>query len=649
MPKHPRGGPVDDLLCQIGAYFRPKPPMTVCEWAEAFRFLPKESSSRPGKYRTALAPYQRGPMEDVSAEDVTTMVLMFGSQLGKTEILNNIVGYFIDYDPAPILMVQPTVEFAESWSKERLAPSIRDTAVLRDLVKEPRARESQNTILHKVFPGGSIAISGANAPMGLAGRPRRVVLLDEVDRYPASAGTEGDPCLLAIRRTETYPNAVIVYTSTPTNRGSSRIESEFEQTDKRQWHCRCPRCQAVQILRWRNVKWPKDKPEEAAYECDSCHAMLGDPERLAMVLGGEWRPTAAFSGKRGYYLSGIYTPFRCHHGFKNRLHEMAAGHIEAQKGGRETLKTWVNTFLAETWYDETEKPPDWQALMLRRESYDRIPEQVVYLTAGVDVQNDRIEYEIVGWGDGEESWGIETGKIFGNPFTSAPWGDLDALLLRTFDHPCGAKLRISVALIDSGGQSDNRAFALPVYRFCRRRQGRYVFACKGSSEIGAPLVVVRIQKNQVALQHVGTDVAKSTIYERLECLIPGPLYCHFPQERGYDEEYFKQLTAESIMLSKSMGEQKRIWKKMRARNEALDMRAYALAAFEIRSPNLKAIGENLRKQAGLASAQQTQTPEQAKAKTLAEIGSGLKNDSPVTQPIMRKMRRRVGGFVGGWQ
>ena len=220
----------------------PPPILTVSEWADAHRFLSQESSAQHGKYRSSITPYAKAWMDAANERDVQEVVLMVASQLGKTETLNNVVGFFMDADPAPIMVVQPTVELAESWSKERLVPMVRDTPRLTDLVKDPKSRDSGNTIRMKTFPGGNIAIVGANAPSGLAGRPRRVVLLDEVDRFPPSAGTEGDPCALAVRRTESFWNSVVYKTSTPTIKGASRVESEYEQSDKRKYYCSCHKC-----------------------------------------------------------------------------------------------------------------------------------------------------------------------------------------------------------------------------------------------------------------------------------------------------------------------------------------------------------------------------------------------------------------------
>lgn len=579
-------------ICRfVAGLLSPPPRYTVSQWADAERYLSKESSAMPGKYRSAVAPYQREPMDAVNDRAAQTVCLMFASQTGKTEVLNNIVGFFIASDPSPILVVQPTIELAESWSKERLMPMIRDTAALTGLVKESKSRDSGNTILHKVFPGGNVAMAGANAPSGLAGRPRRVVLLDEVDRYPASAGAEGDPCALAVRRTESFWNSVIVLTSTPTVKGISRIEKEYEQTDMRRWFCPCPHCGEVQHLKWGQVKWPKDKPEEAFYECEKCRQPWDDKQRLAAVRAGEWRATAPFNGKRGYHLNGIASPFKEKKGYRSRMHQMAAQFLEAKAGGRETLKTWTNTFLAETWEEESEKF-DALPIMERCEDYGgTVPNGVLVLTAGVDVQGDRIEVEVVGHGEDEETWGLEKFVLYGNFDLPELQNRLDAALEKEYRRADGLPFRVIAAAIDTGHKTKS------VYTFCRSRHSRRIYAVKGSPVVGAPTVTARFQKlSRMWLYTLGTDTLKDALFSRLRIEEVGARYCHFPKGSGYNEEHFKQLGAEEVRLKISHGQPRRVYVKVRERNEAIDLRVYALAALEILRPNMAALSKQIEPQ-----------------------------------------------------
>ena len=557
---------------------------------------------------------------------------MWPSQIGKTEVLNNAVGYFIAADPSPILVVQPTTEMAESWSKERLAPTIRDTPALAPLIKDPRSRDSGNTTAMKSFPGGNIAVVGANAPSGLAGRPRRVVCLDEVDRYPPSAGTEGDPVLLAVRRTESFWNSVVIMTSTPTVRGLSRIEKEFEQTDKRLWFCPCPECHQFQTLKWAQVSWPPGNPEEARYVCEHCKAELDDAGRVKMIMAGEWRPTAEFRGKRGYHMNGIASPFPPKRGYKSRLHQMVAGFLEAKHGGPQMLKTWVNTFLAETWVDEGEDV-EHHPLFERREDYGcEVPDKVVYLTIGIDVQLDRLECEVVGWGADEESWGIFYGRFPGSPDNRETWTELEKTINRTYSKKDGTQLRIGAGLIDTGYATKT------VYNWVKNWHVRSIYASKGIAGQGRP-VISRFGKastSKIILFPVGVDSAKEIIYSRLKRTHAGAGYCHFP--KSYDEEYFLQLTAERKVRKYVKGFLRIEWEKVRTRNEALDCRVLAQAALGVRMVNL----EKMSGQVAKTALESSNSPEGAT--------SQKPENARQTVPLQNRFRpRRPSGWVSGWR
>lgn len=632
--------PLAALGVRLAENLNPPQRLSVAEWAEAHRYLSSEASALPGKYRLAFCPLQREPQEAVTDQDVSSIVLCWAAQTGgKTEILNNIVGFFIAQEPAPILVVQPTVEFAESWSKERLAPMLRDTPALHDLVRDPRSRDSGNTVAMKMFPGGSVAVVGANAPAGLAGRPRRVVLLDEVDRYPASAGTEGDPCALAIKRTESFTNAVVVMTSTPTIKHASRIYTEFQQSDQRYWFVTCPKCEETQTLKWNQVRWPDGKPEEARYCCEHCRAELTDEDRVKMVLTGEWRPTAPFTGKRGYHLNGLYSPFKSKKGFKNRLHQAVVGFLEAKRGGPSTLKTWVNTFLAETW-EETGFSLESDPIFKRREQYGpELPQEVIVLTAGVDIQDQWMEAEVVGWGAEEESWGIATIRVPGSPSVKSTWAAMESELQRVRKRVDGVDLRVSSAFWDSG------AHTKAVYAYLRNKAVRSWYPCKGIGGAGRPLVGrFSRQKNAgVLVFPIGVDTGKELIYSRLQLEETGPGYMHFPMT--YEEEFFKQLTSEKKVSKLVKGVRVIAWEKKEenARNEALDCRVYATAAFVFRNFDLKRLA---RKFATVAKAE-PEPPNEPEA-----------SEPPAREPVVplkaqaqKHGFRRTGGrsFVSGWR
>lgn len=559
--------------------FEPPPRVTVTEWADEFRYLSQESSGQHGKYSSAMTPYAREWMDSINDPESTGTVLMVGAQLGKTEVLNNMIGYFIDVEPSPMLMVQPTIELGEAWSKERLSPMCRDTPRIKDKISDVKSRSSGNTILHKSFPGGNLAIAGANAPSGLASRPRRVVLLDEVDRYPVTAGSEGDPSSLAIRRTETFWNAVIVMTSTPTVKGRSRIETEFENSDQRRYYCPCPRCGHEQTLKWANVRWEEDDGSDAWLHCEGCEAKLTDEERRQMVDSGKWVPTFPERSFRGYHLPGIASMFRHKKGYKSRLHQMASDNIKAKKAGTETLRTWINTFLGETWEDEGENVA-WEPLMQRREDWGEFPKDALLLTAGVDIQGDRIEVEVVGWGEGEESWSIEHHNVMGDFNRADTQAALDEILTKKYRHPSGVELSISCALIDSGHKTK------AVYEFTKPREHRRVYACKGVGGPGVPIIgrPTRRGKNRAALFSIGTDTAKELIYSRLSLGDKGNGYMHFPNDRP--EDWFRQLTSETKVTRYRNGVPfSRFENPSKARNEALDIRVYATAALSLMQVN----------------------------------------------------------------
>lgn len=589
--------------------------MTVSEWANERRVLSEESSANPGKYSTDMTPYAVEWMDSVNDPTATGTVLMVASQLCKTECQNNIVGYFIDIEPAPILMVQPTIDLGESWSKERLAPMIRDTPALRGKVRDVKSRDSGNTILHKTFPGGNLAIAGANAPSGLASRPRRVVLLDEVDRFPPSAGSEGDPCALAIRRTETFWNAVIFMTSTPTVKGRSRVEAEWEGSDQRRWFCPCPECGHDQTLNWSQVKYEAEDGSDAWYECESCKVHLTDAQRRDMVRRGKWVAEFPERTVRGYHLNGIASLFRHKKGYTSRLHQMVADNLAAKRKGKENLRTWVNTFLAETWEEEGEAVA-WEPLMARRENWGECPEGTLLITAGADVQGDRIEIEFVGWGEGEESWSLGYEVIMGDLNRPEIQDDLDAQLKRTWKHPGGTELRITAALIDSGHKTKT------VYAFTKKRERMKVFAAKGRGGPAIPIInrPTRQGKIRAALFTVGTDTAKDLIYSRITTADKGPGYMHFPSDR--DETWFRQLTAETKVTRYKDGVPfTKFENPSKARNEALDCRVYNLGALATLNINWERLKESI-------------VPE--------------KTDESKKKPAKKRRTRKPSGWVTDW-
>lgn len=532
-------------------------------------------------------------MDCANNSDVREVVLMWASQTTKTTLLENVLGYFVAAEPSPILLVQPSVEMAQAWSKERFNATCRDTPILRDLVTEQKSRTSENTIQLKTFPGGNLAIVGSNAPSGLAGRPRRVVLLDEVDRYPASAGSEGDPVALAIRRTESFWNSVIYLTSTPTLKGASRIEKAYEQTDKRNWFIPCLKCGTHQVLRWSNVRWEKQREHEAYYICDHCETRWNDAYRVDGIKKGHWQATAPFGGKRGYHLNGIYSPFAAKRGFASRLHQMVVDFLEAKAGGAEQLKTWTNTFLAETWQEEAEIL-EASSVVGRCENYtpQSLPAQVAFVGGGADVQKDRIELDIVGLGLNDETWGVEHLIVYGDTERDDTWKRFGSELGRRFKRIDGVELRLSAIAIDFHFKPEM------VKSFCRNHGTQcQVFPVIGMAQSQPAIVQPRtVAKDGFRYNGVSTDQAKDIIYSRMRIDGAGPRYMHFPIGFGYDDKYFQELTSERVVTKYTKGFPKRTYEKTAGqRNEALDMRVYFLALVDILQPNIGQLQEQLKR------------------------------------------------------
>lgn len=549
----------------------------MAQWADQKRFLSAESSAEPGKWDTSRAAYQRGIMDAITDPALPVVVVVKPSQVGWTEILNNAVGYHIDQDPATMLLIQPSLELAEAWSKDRFAPMVRDTPTLADKVRDPRSRDTDNTIRQKVFPGGRLTIVGANSPAGLRARPIRIVLADEVDAYPVSAGTEGDPLALAAKRQRTFWNRKTLLGSTPLLKLTSVILREYARSDQRRYEVPCPACGEFQALYWRQVRWDKGEkgehlPETAHYVCEACGAIWNDVERCDAVGRGRWVASRKSSGGvAGFHIIGMMSPWIT-------LAEMATEFLDARKDPA-LLQVWTNTVLGEGWEEAAEKI-EGSALVSRGENYgpQSVPDEVRIVTAGVDTQGDRLEVQIVGWGAHEESWAIAYEIIHGDPAQADVWEHLDELLVTPLHTEGGRELRIRAACVDSGGHYANEVLA-----FCRARHRRRIFAIKGAAG-PRPIWPKRPSrggaKGADILYVLGVDTAKDTLYGRLRSVTePGPGYVHFPLGDGFDEPYFDQLTSEQVVTRKKEGRPYRVWiLPSGKRNEALDTFVMALAA-----------------------------------------------------------------------
>ena len=594
--------------------WRPPPNLQVDQWADRYRKLSSESSAEAGQWRTDRVPFQREIMQVINDPSVEEVVFIKSAQVGATEILLNTIGYYIDQEPSTILCIQPSLSMAQAFSKDRLAPMLRDTPNLKDKVKDARTRDADNTTMHKKFSGGAISLVGANSASGLASRPIRILLCDEVDRYPASAGTEGDPISLGRKRTTTFWNRKIILTSTPTIKGVSRIERAYEESDKRVFKVPCPHCMQKQELKWQQIKWDENKPETAALSCQHCGAVIPESKKQWMLQNGEWVAQNPKTKKVGFHISELYSPFRT-------WVELVVDFLEAKKSP-ELLQTFTNTTLGETWDSEYAKGVDPKMLQERSEQFNHetIPQEVLTLTAGVDVQSDRLEVQVIGWAENYEAWVIEYKIIFGNPATREIWQDLDDFLLNFYMTVDNRRLTIKATCIDSGHMTDQ------VYAYTKGKSMRGIFAVKGASSAGKPIVSAKSLQgaNKTTLYTIGVDTAKDFIHARVTdeqtCLI------HFPNT--IDEEYFQQFTAERKVTKLRNGVPILVWVRTRKRNEALDTFVYALAAAHILRPNFKKL------------ANRTKTD---------EIQPDVQKKPTIIQQRRRLMRRKQSNFVTSWK
>jgi phage terminase large subunit GpA-like protein len=536
---------------------------------------------------------------DAMGDDKTPSVVgMLASQSGKSEACINTIGRVIHLDPTPVLMIQPTEDSGKKFSKERIAPSVAETPVLKERVADPKTRDGENTIMTKFFPGGFLAIVGSNAPSGLASRPIRIVIADEVDRYEASAGTEGDPVALAEKRMTTFWNRKLIMVSTPGDAATSRIEPAYLESTMEKWNLPCPKCGEFQALEWSGLQF-KNIPQPL-YCCAKCGFTSSEHEWKAQK--GKWFAACPDRKTRGFHTTALISLFIS---WSELVKEWKLAISESDRGNHELLKTFINTRLAETWIQPGERIEE-DELSKRKEPYVYkrsdgnfvpcdVPDGVLILTAGVDIQDNRAEIEVVGWGLEWESWGIEYSVIYGDPCGQAFWKDVDEYLLKKWAYGDGNKIGITTVCVDSGGHHTS-----DVYKFTKPRETRRIFAIKGQGGTGVPLVARSTQntRNRAVLFIIGVDEVKGKILASLKIHTPGANYSHFPLSpeteeifrRGYTDEYFKGLTSERRVIKFNKGFKKYEWiKKSGVRNEPLDCRVYARAALAILNPNYEAL------------------------------------------------------------
>ncbi|WP_339832761.1 phage terminase large subunit family protein [uncultured Parvibaculum sp.] len=581
-----------EILRAWGNGLRPDPDLTVSEWADRHRMLSGRASAEPGRYRTVRTPYMREIMDRLSPGDPTQrIVFMKAAQVGATEAGNNWIGFAIHQAPGPMLAVQPTVELAKRNSRQRIDPLIDESPELRERVKPARSRDAGNTMLSKEFAGGILIMTGANSAVGLRSTPARYIFLDEVDAYPASADEEGDPVTLAEARSLTFAHRRKVFlVSTPTIRGLSRIEREYEASDQRRFFVPCPHCGHAQWLKFDRLRWQKGRPETAEYHCEGCDAAIAEHHKTAMLERGEWRPTATAADPTtvGYHLSALYSPI----GWLSWERIVRAW--DAAQGSDEAIKAFRNTILGETWV-ETGEAPDWQRLYDRRERWTSgtVPAGGLFLTAGADVQKDRIEVDVWAWGRGLESWLVDHVVIEGGPDRHDAWSELTGLLDKSWPHERGAHLRIARLAIDTGYE------APAVYSWSRAQGFGQVSPVKGvegfnrSSPVSGPTFVDATEggkrlRRGARLWTVAVSTFKAETYRFLRLARPTeeemadgaafpPGSVHLPH--WVENEWLKQFVAEQLVTVRTKRGFARLeWQKLRERNEALDCRVYARAA-----------------------------------------------------------------------
>jgi len=542
----------------------PPPQLHLDEWSEQYLYLSAEASALPGKFRFDRAPFQREVFRTLSDNSIRKVVIMAASQTLKTQAVLAYLGYIVHLDPGPILIVQPNNKMAHTFSKDRVDTMLRDVPQLKGRIADKRKRDGGNTALHKTFTGGAMTIATAGSPSDLAARPIRFLFFDETDRYGPT--TEGDPINIASARTTTFWNHKHVLVSSPGDEDISRINAEYENSDKRVYYVPCHECGEEQVLEWKQVKWEKDKPETAAYHCANCETAWSDQQRNLNIAKGRWVASNPTKTTAGFWVSALYSSFKT-------IPDLAKEFLEA-KTDPEQLKTFVNTRLAQTWKNASVTIGDIPFLN-RLENYttESIPDGVLLITAGIDVQDNRLEMEIVGWGIGDESWSLEYITIMGNPTSPAPWTQLEQVLDKKYKREDGLPMIINAAAIDTGGsatQDVNNWVA---------KQKRNVLPIKGFAGAGKAIFPKKYghYRKGGRFYAVGVDTAKERIYTHLQIKEPGPGYCHFPS--GYNEVYFEGLTSERYQIKYKKGHPYKVWEKKNAvRNEPLDCRVYATAA-----------------------------------------------------------------------
>ena len=570
-----------DLEKKAYEAFKPPKKLSLSDWANQYAYLSVESSAEGGRWRTL--PYQKGIMDAITDPHIEQISVMKSARVGYTKILNHIIGYHIQNDPCPMMLVFPTLDDCQSYSKDELSPMLRDTPCLQGTVSDPKAKDGNNTLLKKNFAGGTLSLVGANSPRGFRMVSRRIVMFDETDGYPPSAGTEGDQIKLGIKRTEFFSNRKIIAGSTPTVKDFSRIEKLFNQTDQRRYYVPCPICNHMQYLKWPNFECFNDDPATTIYKCEKCNGHIPPNKKRWMIERGEWRATAPYNGKHvGFHIWAAYS-YSPNATWPNLMEE----YIECKKD-QEQLKTFINITCGEVYEDEyhTKASADGLAKRAAEETYKEgiPPKEVLILTLGIDVQDDRLSMSVIGFGRNEEMYLIDRKVIYGSPARADLWAQLDEVLQGKYINEDGKELKIDTAAIDTGGH-----YTQETYQYVREREQLGLIGIKGMGQKGKPPLGKiskvdinyrgKVLKRGLSLYPVGVDVIKTTLHNKLKDAEVGHGYIHFYPTTT--NTYFEELTAERQILVYKNGYQERVWKKKNNQaNEALDEMVYAYASFQ---------------------------------------------------------------------
>lgn len=571
---------------------RPRPKLTLSQWAERYREIP-EGAAHSGKWRNHLAPYLVPIMDAITDPNTEEVTIVAPSQSGKSEVALNAIGYYIHQEPSPILLVQFSVDEAKSFSKDRIQTMIKATPALRPLVSPVKSRDSKNTIRSKSYPGGQIDIVGANSAAGLASRPKRVVILDERDRHPRSAGKEGDVKGIAYARTTTFKHRKkIIEISSPTTPEESLIWPSYEEATQEVFEVPCPHCGYYQTLEWPRLKWTLQPsglvdPRSVHYECANCKGQIRPEQRPALYKQMRHRATAQTSvpRKRSFRIHGLLAAFETWYNLASLF--VSYARIQDLALRAEKLKTFFNTKLGELWIDQESE--SFKAKLLERaQRYDtradedvtkeqprwQVPREVALLAAGMDVQHNRVEIAVMGYGVGETSWLIEYVILRGDTSQPAFWANVETWRThRTWKHESGGTLQVRALAVDASDGTHSKT----IYAYTGPRRFDGVFALKGSTNPGAPLLPLKATKVTGGKLYVcGVNGGMDRLYRRLQMATPGPGFIHLNEYAT--EAFLTQLLSMRRVLDPKTS--KRRWEKNpNIPNEVPDAVNYAYLAF----------------------------------------------------------------------